>query len=417
MIKIENANVYGFEAAIRGMRNPKNSWEKSDSHLWESSNYFEIGINDAKLMKSLCKAGSDHRKFMRFITVTCDITAPLYWIAEHDTYKVATVRNSCSFMHKGTSKPFSVDDFSIQDQRIYYLLKPLEAKKYELTYPYETDEYKIYELENGRKYKVFKNGRIVSCEFSYVDNYGTGRERTFPEREISPSKTRSGYYEVNVGGRSGEKWLVHRLVAYLWIDNPNEYETVNHKDGNKGNNSIENLEWCTRAENIKDGFENGLYDQNKLHLAYNAWKRGHCVVSPFEKRTILKEHSDGMPMSEIAEKHGITKRTLNNMIFMKPCENSELFESAYHWETLIDVLNKLRAEYLETKDISIFKEIRQLLPQGYNVRYTWQANYEVLHNQYHARKNHKLDCWRQYCEWIETLPYAKELIVGEDEDK
>lgn len=113
MIKIENIDVYGFEAAIRGMRNPMNSWGKSDSEFipWDSS-ALSIGEADLKLMRNLCKAGSDHRKFMRMIHVTMDITAPLYWWKEFDTYKVGTVANSCSTMHKIADKEFTLDDFS-----------------------------------------------------------------------------------------------------------------------------------------------------------------------------------------------------------------------------------------------------------------------------------------------------------------
>lgn len=110
MIKIENTEVYGFEAAIRGMRNPMNSWEKSDSYHEDDA--FVLGKNDLALMKSLVKAGSDHSKFMRMINVTMDITAPLYWWKEFDTYKVGTVRNSCSTMHKIHVKKFTLDDFS-----------------------------------------------------------------------------------------------------------------------------------------------------------------------------------------------------------------------------------------------------------------------------------------------------------------
>ena len=110
MIKIENTEVYGFEAAIRGMRNPMNSWEKSDSY--HKGDAFVLGKNDLALMKSLVKAGSDHSKFMRMINITMDITAPLYWWKEFDTYKVGTVRNSCSTMHKIHAKEFTLDDFS-----------------------------------------------------------------------------------------------------------------------------------------------------------------------------------------------------------------------------------------------------------------------------------------------------------------
>lgn len=134
MLKIENAEVVGWEHAIRGMRNPMNSWEKSDSCIVDydgecsSCDAYElgsdeyctlplgenivIGPNDRELMVKLAKAGTDHRKFMRMITVYLDITAPLYWWKEFDTYKVGTVANSCSTMHKIAAKEFVLDDFS-----------------------------------------------------------------------------------------------------------------------------------------------------------------------------------------------------------------------------------------------------------------------------------------------------------------
>lgn len=134
MIKLKNTDVYGFEAAIRGMRNPWNSWEKSDSAMCEGADGFEdctihaaggcprhsdfrhdifcVGKDDFALMKKLVAAGTDHSKFMRMIYVTCDITAPMFWWSEYDTYKVGTVRNSCSKMHTIHIKPFDIDDFT-----------------------------------------------------------------------------------------------------------------------------------------------------------------------------------------------------------------------------------------------------------------------------------------------------------------
>ena len=122
MIKFDNYEVLGIEHAIRGMRNPMNSWEKSDSRYadqWEDGmivgvdylNYV-IGPNDHELMMKLRNAGTDHRKFMRMLTVYVDITAPLYWWKEFDTYKVGTVANSCSTMHKIHSRDLTLDDFS-----------------------------------------------------------------------------------------------------------------------------------------------------------------------------------------------------------------------------------------------------------------------------------------------------------------
>ncbi len=128
MLKIENFEVLGWEHAIRGMRNPMNSWKKSDSNFFDDSeghvcnicqrrgsmSLIEMGPNDHDLMMCLRNAGTDHRKFMRMITVYVDITAPLYWWKEFDTYKVGTVANSCSTMHKIAAKEFTLEDFSCE---------------------------------------------------------------------------------------------------------------------------------------------------------------------------------------------------------------------------------------------------------------------------------------------------------------
>ena len=215
MIKIEHTEVFGWEAAIRGMRNPMNSWEHSDSY-WthcrdvETDNIanfeFFVGSNDLELMKKLCKAGSDHRKFMRMLVVYCDITAPLYWWKEFDTYKVGTVANSCSTMHKIHANEFTMDDFSTE------------------------------------------------------------------------------------------------------------------------------------------------------HLNY------------------------------LSEQH--------------------LF-------SIVLRLNECRSTFIGTKDKDWWWQMIQLLPSSYNQKRTVMLNYEVLTNIYHARRNHKLDEWCDFCKWIESLPYS-ELITGKD---
>lgn len=114
MIKLENVSYPSqtqWFCAIRGCRNALNSWDKSDTYLEERGLITIVGKNDIELMRKLTKAGTDHRKFLRMLPVTVDITAPLYWIAELDTYKIGTVRNSCSFMHKGLAKEFELSDF------------------------------------------------------------------------------------------------------------------------------------------------------------------------------------------------------------------------------------------------------------------------------------------------------------------
>lgn len=419
MIKLKTISVSGFDGAIQGMRYPMNSDNLSDSYylcayddVGVARPYeFKIGEKDLELAKKLANAGSDHGKFLRMIHVQVSVTAPLYWVAEHDTYKVATTRNSASFMHKGASRPFTIDDFSVSDERVYEVLSPLEKKSYTLTYPYETDAYKIYQLENGRQYKVFRNGRIYSCAYSLVDS--SGRTRSFQEREVTPSRTPAGYFEVHLGGRCGERWFVHRLVAHCWIENNNDFNTVNHINANKGDNSAENLEWCSRADNIKTAFNDGLYDNiGSLHSRYLRWVHGHTVLRPHEKEKAISEFKT-LPADQIAEKYGLTKQQFYSMKNTRASEEHELFMLCYYWEETIKFLNCLREEYVESRDESVFQMLRQALPSGYNIRYMYDCSYANLRNMYHARKNHRLPEWRTFCEWIETLPYAKELIIGE----
>lgn len=216
MLTIENAETFGWEAAIRGMRNPKNSWSKSDSR-WSSPDengtdapMFIVGENDLKLATALANSGADDGKFLRMIHVQLDVTAPLYWHKEADQYKVGTVTDSCSTMHKIHAKEFDVNDFS------------------------------------------------------------------------------------------------HEHVEELTGDDYN--------------------------------------------MSYD-----------FLLRTV-------------------------------------------------DILNYYRKKFLETGDKVYWWQLIQLLPSSYNQRRTWDLNYAVLRNIYHARRNHKIDEWHTLCNWIETLPYAKDLI-------
>lgn len=241
MLKIENTEVIGFEAAIRGMRNPMNSWDKSDSYPavdcgkcgkieregvckkedrdCTGFECYDIGPNDYDLMTRLRNAGTDHRKFMRMIVIYLDITAPLYWWKEFDTYKVGTVANSCSTMHKIHEKEFTIDDFSHEHL-------------------------------------------IVSDNVNHID-----------------------------------------MVAWL---------------------------------------------QEQIDVL-NEWRRTFLDV----------KNSD--VSSESAKR--------------------------YWWQMI------------------------QLLPSSYNQRRTVMLNYEVLANMYKSRRNHKLDEWHTFCDWIERLPYS-ELIIG-----
>lgn len=180
-MKFENTEVWGFEHSLRGMRNPKNSWNRSDSHYgcdeimncntcrtgqeegcFNLRNKYIIGENDMKLAQILIKSGNEHRKFMRQIFVSVDITAPLYWWKEFDTYKVGTVANSTSTMHKITSQPITLDCFEIDDYEKD--LKCLETYDSNIEVDYSTVDFEVYNfinfLENLRqKYLETKNKR------------------------------------------------------------------------------------------------------------------------------------------------------------------------------------------------------------------------------------------------------------------
>lgn len=180
-MKFENTEVWGFEHSLRGMRNPKNSWNRSDSHYgcdeimncntcrtgqeegcFNLRNKYIIGENDMKLAQILIKSGNEHRKFMRQIFVSVDITAPLYWWKEFDTYKVGTVANSTSTMHKITSQPITLDCFEIDDYEKD--LKCLEIYDSDIEVDYSTVDFEIHKfinfLENLRqKYLETKDKR------------------------------------------------------------------------------------------------------------------------------------------------------------------------------------------------------------------------------------------------------------------
>lgn len=390
MITIENCEVTGWESAIRGMRNPMNSWSKSDSdfNTGYSDNGFIAGENDYNLMKKLCKAGTDHRKFMRMIIVYVDVTAPLYWWTEYDTYKVGTVRNSCSKMHKLLSKPFEMNDFSFDKlpgykNEVKQFKPPVDEDMVanELWIPLDSD------------YSVSNFGRV---KHNFTNHY----------RLISGSLHSDGYIFVTLHGK---QIPLHRLVAQAFF--PESYAenlVVNHIDGNKQNNFASNLEWVTQQENIQHSYDNGF--QPKCVCTY----KGKFTT---EQREEIKRFWDNNEKSkrEIAKMYNVSHTCINDIINdkYKYAENTNIYEEVAR--PIVDMLNELRDSYLncnnEKAKKSIWYTILQILPESYNQRATLMLNYEVLSNIYKSRKSHKLDEWCNFCKWIETLPYS-ELITG-----
>lgn len=387
MIKIENAEVFGWDAAIRGMRNPMNSWHKSDSFynciidaIAGMPDYC-VGEEDLNLMRKLTKSGDDHGKFLRMINVTCDIVAPLYWWSEYDTYKVGTVANSCSKMHKLLAKPFEMSDFSFDKLPGY----KTEVKQFRPPIDEETEIWRKYDVD----YDVSNQGRI---------RHGS--------RILSGSLHKDGYIFVTLHGK---QYPLHRLIAKKWSDGYDVTKEVNHKDGNKQNNFADNLEWVTRSQNQKHAVDSGL--QPKPASTY----KGKFTA---EQREQIKQEWDSGKYSrrELARKYSVSHTCINDIINdkYKYAESVNLYEEVAR--PLVDTLNELRDAWLdcdsEADKKKIWYSIIQLLPESYNQKRTVQLNYQVLKNMYNSRYNHKLDEWVMFCKWmIEELPYFNDICI------
>ena len=378
MIKFETNDVWGFEWAFKGMRNPMNSWDKSDSN-WL---FQEIGENDLALAKKLISAGSEHRKFLRQIYVSVDITAPLYFFKEFDQYKVGTVTNSTSTMHRLMAIPFEMNDFSFENlagykHEVKYFVPEVEEEK---------EEWKV--TAQDERYKVSSEGRI-----------------SHEGRILSGSIHKDGYIFVNIRGKQYAK---HRVVAEAFIPNPEGKPFINHIDGNKQNNKVENLEWCTQSENIKHAYCNNL--QPRGLSTYT----GKFTA---EQREKIKEQWDSGQYSqrELGRIYGVSHTCIGSIINdkYKYAEKVNVYEEVAR--PLVDTLNELRDAWLsceteEGKKI-IWYSIIQLLPSSYNQTRTVTMTYENIYTMRQQRRGHKLDEWRiDFFNWSDELPHLKELF-------
>lgn len=410
-MEIKNTHVYGFEDAIRGVRNPMSSWAKSDSYIDDNKNFI-LGDVDKDLCHRLLSTSSDSdSKFLRMIYVGTDIVAPVYWVNELATYKISTVMDSCSLQHTGMSKNYTIDDFEIDDQRVYDILRPRQSlgEKYPIIIPYETSEYKTYILPNGLKYDVYRNGKIFSQTHS--DAIGN----IIQSKEIKWSQNKDGYYYVTLGNSEyREKWLVHRLVATMWIPNENNKLEINHKNHKHGDNSIENLEWVTREENEQELIDSGLISKRDIKTRYLHYKSSRKIDFDTIKEIQKKYNNKNSKVlyKDLAEEYNVSIGTIRNVIHTERyVKDFELFTFCENIEKYLDLINKYRQLYKDTGDYMYFRIMRQLIPMSYRYKFTWSANYAVLRNIYRQRKNHRLSEWHEFCRWIDGLPYAEDLIT------
>jgi len=307
-----------------------------------------------------------------------DITAPLYWWSEYDTYKVGTVANSCSKMHKLLYKPFEMSDFSFDKL------------------PGFKNEIKSFRPKVDEEVELWKR---IDAEYD-VSNQGRIRHG---KRILSGSVHSDNYILVTLHSK---QIPIHRLVAEAFIPNYEKKPEVNHIDGNKMNNAADNLEWTTRAENQKHAVDNGL--QPKPAKTY----QGKFTA---EQRDEIKRLWDSGMFSKrrLSKKFGVSHTCINDIINdkYKYAGSVNLFEEVAR--PIVDTLNELRDSYFSCEnDVSqkqIWYSILQLLPESYNQRRTVTMTYENVMNMLDYREGHKLDEWREFCKILKQLPYVNEI--------
>ncbi len=425
MIKIENTEVWGFNGALRGMRQPYKSTSKSDSNYCIGENnccdcyygdsedsgdcpteencyFFAIGKKDMELCKKLIKAGSEHRKFLRMIHVQADVTAPLSFWKQFSTYKVGTTENSESTMHTITKKEFEINDFS--NDSFYSFSEKPQIKKIPI----------IVEKEEWRPIKdiphaFVSNSGKVKVEAREIKR-SDDRISKLKEREIAVTYSDNDYGRVKLRiDNVVYTRKIHRLMGEAFIPNPENKPYINHKDGNKQNNNLSNLEWVSVSENAQHSQDNKLCFWNEE--SRKAISDKSRIFHDNEIIEILKLRLEGEQIQNIAKKfetsNSIISRICNGQYFSKTKTPLDCLNE------IIEQLNELRYLYLKTNNKKYWRIIIDLLPSSYNQKRTIDLNYETLMNIYHQRKNHKLSEWQVLCKYIESLPYMKEFLEVE----
>jgi hypothetical protein len=301
-------------------------------------------------------------------------------------------------MHKLLEKEFTPDMFELSGLRGY--------KKYipqEIVYNENEEIWKDYPY--GRLYEVSNQGRIKR------KSYTTNNNHTLPEVILKWQYSADGYAYVGVNTDKTDGKLknrrVHVLVAETFLnnDNPEEKTQVNHKDGNKLNNIVSNLEWVTPKENCIDRSKNGL--QPAKTYTY----KGKLTKEQREE-ILFRLSTERISRRAIAKEYNVSHTTINSLVNGDYDYGEHYINEYDDFLKIIDKLNLLRDEYLETKDKEVWKSIIAMLPESWLQTRTWSANYEVLRNICHQRKGHKLSEWKYFYDTIATeVPYAKQFII------
>ena len=437
-MKIETIEVAGLAGALTALRLPFGKEVRSEINIKtdpfiainnitrEKTNYLawhghiNIHNKDLALMTTLVKRGDEHAKVVRGIMVWAKVTATRKWWSESDTYRQGRERlASGSTMHELGQRPLSVDDFEVSDF-VRECLTPTPAPSSNNTTLHfdvpEKLERRVLTMY-GRDYEVWNNGDIYAMEFVSEDKMPNGkiRRRTFPKTKLKLgyTKTSNGYFQVGIGGRKGKIEMIHRIMAMAFVPNPDNKPFVNHIDGDKGNCSPTNLEWCTSAENNAHARETGLANNNSIRSRYLQYKSSRKFTEEEVMNWKIMK-AGGMTYEEIAEHTGVSKPAIENYILYDGCskasDNTYEFRQAYKLEEDINYINTLMQLYNETKDAEILNDIKDALPEGYLQTRVDTYSYQTLRRIVAQRHNHRLQEWHQFIDWVKTLPLAKELI-------
>lgn len=436
-MKIETLEIAGFRGVLEALRLPFNKEPRSKSEFkWSDGRLsdgltaedflrvmymtsLKIDTRDIDLMRTLVKRGDEHAKAVRGIEVWCKICAPRGWWQEFDTYRIGVEKlSSESTMHTIGKRDLDVNDFEVSEI-VREALTPLQTpKSYDTILHFDTPkklECKII-TKYGRNYEVWNNGDIYACEFTSNNVMPNGKIRTrvFPRKKLNPNtRNPSGYFQVGIGGRNGKIELLHRIIAEAFVPNPENKPFVNHIDGDKGNCSPTNLEWCTSKENNVHARLNGL-NVSTVRKNYLNFK-GSLKYTEDDVLNWAVLKADGLTYKEISERTGVSISTLEKYLVYdgvgyKESPYSGDFRIAYSLEKSINTINYLARLYRDTNDNDIQEDIKKILPESFIQTRVACFSYQSLRRIVMQRHNHRLPEWHDFVEWVRTLPFAKELI-------